>query len=60
MGGRGPVAVEDMKNRIAAGWSVGELWDRLLAAETGDGFSYDYAERVPIEDLERAHAGGDS
>lgn len=60
MGGRGPIAVEDMKNRIADGWTVSELWDRLQAAWTGDGFSYEYAERVPLEDLERAHVGGDA
>ena len=50
LGGRGPIAVEDMKNRIAAGWTVSELWDRLQAAETSNGFSYEYAERVPHDD----------
>ena len=44
--GRGPIAVEDMKNRIAAGWTIDELWSRLQAAEMGDGFSYEYAEAV--------------
>lgn len=41
---RGPVATEDMKNRIAAGWTVSQLWDRFQTAVSGEGFNYDYAE----------------
>lgn len=51
MGGRGAVAVADMKNRIAAGWTVEMLYERLREAEFGDGFSYDYAERSLDEAL---------
>lgn len=42
---RGQLAVDDMKARIAAGWSVEELWDRFVEATTGDGFIYDYVEQ---------------
>lgn len=66
---RGPVAVADMKARVAAGWTVDMLWDRMKAAENGGGYSYDYAEDIPqdrgvlsepvLEELEHAHAGGD-
>lgn len=44
---RGPVAVEDMKNRLAAGWTVGDLWERYRVAAAGDGFDYEYAESLP-------------
>lgn len=45
--GRGPIAVADMKARIAAGWSVSQLYDRMSEAELGGGYSYDYAEKLP-------------
>jgi hypothetical protein len=44
---RGPVAVADMKARLAAGWTVDMLWDRMIVAESGEGYSYDMAESVP-------------
>jgi hypothetical protein len=47
--GRGPIAVADMKARIAAGWSVSELYDRMSAAELGGGYSYDMAESLSAE-----------
>lgn len=47
--GRGPIAVADMKARLAAGWTVSALWDRMSAAESGDGYSYDMAETLPAE-----------
>lgn len=44
--GRGPVAVQDMKNRLAAGWDFSRLWDRNWAAVMGEGHTYDMAEWV--------------
>lgn len=41
------MAVEDMKNRLAAGWTVGDLWERYRVAAAGDGFDYEYAESLP-------------
>jgi hypothetical protein len=49
--GRGVVAVTDMKARLAAGWTVDQLWCRLQQAEFGNGFVYDYAEKLPAPDL---------
>lgn len=43
MMGRGEEAVNDMRARLAAGWTVEQLWDRYVIATTGDGFTYDYA-----------------
>jgi hypothetical protein len=40
-GTRGEKAVEDMKARIAAGWTVEQLWERFFHP---DGFTYDMAE----------------
>lgn len=42
--GRGEEAVRDMKNRLAAGWTWDELWDRFAQAVSGNGFTYDYAD----------------
>jgi hypothetical protein len=57
--GRGPIAVADMKARLAAGWTVSDLYDRMHDAEiNGTGYSYDYAEKLPagsnseVEDLD--------
>jgi hypothetical protein len=47
--GRGPIAVADMKARVAAGWSVSELYDRMSEAELGGGYSYDMAESLSVE-----------
>lgn len=48
--GRGPVAVADMKARLRAGWTVEQLWDRMVRAESGEGYSYDMAESdAPVE-----------
>ena len=44
--GRGPVATEDMKNRLLAGWSLDQLWERNSKAVRGEGFSYDFAESL--------------
>lgn len=41
--GRGPLAVADMKARLADGWTVDRLFDRWWEAEPGAGFSYEYA-----------------
>jgi hypothetical protein len=41
--GRGPVAVEDMRARLAAGWTIDQLWSRAARAYARDGFVYDYA-----------------
>jgi hypothetical protein len=57
--GRGPIAVADMKARIAAGWSVSALYDRMSEAERGGGYSYDMAESLPNyeeEELDRVGA----
>lgn len=43
-GGRGEEAVRDMRGRLAAGWTVEQLWDRYVDATFGDGFTYDFAE----------------
>lgn len=48
--GRGPVAVADMKARIAALTDAGEdvidaLWRRHLVAVLGDGYTYEYADQ---------------
>jgi hypothetical protein len=45
--GRGPTATLDMTRRIAALNNAGidiidALWQRLLDAERGDGFDYEY------------------
>ncbi|MFA7264773.1 MAG: hypothetical protein WC054_00435 [Candidatus Nanopelagicales bacterium] len=45
---RGAVATEDMKNRIADGWTVSQLWDRFSIAVSGEGFNYEYAESVAL------------
>ena len=42
MRGRGPIAVEDMKRRVAAGWTVDQLWTRMQRAESGVGYTYEY------------------
>lgn len=48
--GRGPIAVADMKARLAAGWGVSQLWDRMVDAEVhGQGYSYDMAEKLPAD-----------
>lgn len=44
--GRGPIATEDMKNRIKSGWTVDQLWERNDKAVRGDGFSYEFAESL--------------
>jgi hypothetical protein len=49
--GRGPIAVADMKARLAAGWTVSDLYDRMHAAELGGGYSYDMAESLPADTL---------
>lgn len=47
--GRGPVATQDMRRRIAALRDQGAdlvdtLWDRYHVAVNGEGFRYDYAD----------------
>lgn len=37
--GRGEQATADMKARVAAGWSVSDLWDRFADP---DGFTYEF------------------
>lgn len=53
-GGRGAIAVADMEARLAAGWTVEQLWARTLRAEAGDGYVYDMAPAHTSEDLARA------
>ncbi len=45
--GRGPIAVADMKARVAAGWTFDQIWARMARAESGHGYSYDMAETLP-------------
>lgn len=57
--GRGSIAVMDMKARIAAGWTVAQLYERMAEAERGAGYSYDMAESLPnseVEELDRVGA----
>jgi hypothetical protein len=58
--GRGRVAVDDMRARIEAGWTVDELWDRFALATAGAGFNYDYAfsrveTNTEVDDLNPAY-----
>lgn len=50
--GRGRQAVDDMRARIDAGWTVEQLWFRFADAVSGRGFTYDFESEDELERVE--------